>query len=238
MNEEPKEQWGCMQWGMLVACLLFSAWVVLPAFTRVSSRGDSMIGMNKCKQIILSLKQYSKDHDSAFPDHGKVAVHSSNEVFRELFKEGIVTDERIFGCPQSIFNPDNVIGDPPGFEKALQPGECHWMLLKGQSDVSHPETPLVIEKSLNSSWPPRWEVTSGSSLWMRSERVAKKGCSWPGGRILIGRVDGSVSMEKLRPDGTIDWHAYGTPGPDGKRWIDTLTPEQLSKLSYWDIEEK
>lgn len=45
-------------------------------------------------------------------------------------------------------------------------------------------------------------------------------------------------MEKLSPDGTIDGHAYGTLGPDGKSWIDTLSPEQIAKLSYWDIEEK
>jgi len=197
-----------------------------------------MKSVNNCKQIILSLKQYSKDHDSAFPDHGKVLFRSANEVFREWIKEGIVTDERIFGCPSSIFNPDNDIGDPPGFEKALLPGECHWMLLKGQGDFSHPDAPIVIENSLDLSWPPKWEVTSGFSSWLGPEKAAKRGRSWSGGKIIIGHVDGSVSMEKLRPDGTIDWHAYGTPGPDGKRWIDTLTPEQISKLGYWDIEEK
>ena len=26
--------------------------------------------------------------------------------------------------------------------------------------------------------------------------------------------------------------------PDDKSWFDSLTPEQIAKLSYWDVEEK
>ena len=90
--------------------------------------------------------------------------------------------------------------------------------------------PIVVENALNATWPPKWDVADQSGI--------KRGRVWKGNKIIIGRNDGSVALEKLRPDGTIDWHAYGTPGPDGKSWIDTLSPEEISKLSYWDIEEK
>ena len=45
-------------------------------------------------------------------------------------------------------------------------------------------------------------------------------------------------METLNEDGTLDWHSPNNRSPDGKSWIDTLSPEQVAKLSYWDIEEK
>lgn len=61
---------------------------------------------------------------------------------------------------------------------------------------------------------------------------------WKGNKIIIGRNDGSVSVEKLSPDGTIDWRRMCNSGYGNKSWIDSLSPEQIAKLSYWDIEEK
>ena len=228
MNEQVKERWGCLQWGLLVFCLFLLVQVVLPSLTRVSPRGDRMIGASCCKQIILSLRQYSYVHEDEYPDGQKREFHSANEVFRELFKDGIVTDESIFGCPTSRFCPDNELGSPPDFAKCLQPGECHWMVLKHRSLATHPRAPVLIENSLTASWPPKWSL----------ETNAIRGRSWPGQRIIIGRNDGTVSLERLNEDGTIDWHSESNLGPDGKSWIDSLSPEQISKLSYWDIEEK
>lgn len=173
---------------------------------------------------------YAKENAGRYPDGQKHEFHSANEVFRELFKERFATDERIFGCPTSRFFPDNELGQAPDFAKALQPGECHWVLLKHQTVESHPRTPVVMENSLTTSWPPKWSL--------ENQGQAIRGRSWPRHKIIIGRNDGSVAVEQLNGDGTIDWHSPGNIGPDGKSWIDTLTPEQLSKLSYWDIEEK
>jgi hypothetical protein len=230
MDEPPKQRWGCLQWGVLVFCMVLLALAVLPGGSRVSSQGNEMRAVSNCKQIILCLKLYAKDAESLYPDGKRPDLHTANQVFRELFKAEIVTDERIFGCPNSVFVPDNKIGSPPAFEKALMPGECHWMLLKHQSDDLHPRAPLVIENSLTAAWPPQWDVSPQAGN--------KRGRAWKGRRIIIGRNDGSVAVEKLRPDGTMDWHSPSNLDENGKSWIDTLTPEQVAKLAYWDVEEK
>ena len=240
MNESPKQRWGCLQWGIVVGglVLLFSMLIPIPPGSRIAAQGKQVKAVNNCKQIILSLKQYAKDADSAYPDGKHPELKSANQVFRVLFKDDIVVDERIFGCPDSIFNPDNDIGPPPNFEKALMPGECHWMLLKNQTDVSHPRTPIVIENSLNASWPPKWDVLQPFASWWSDDANKKRGRSWKGRRIIVARNDGSVAVEKLREDGTMDWHSPSNLDAHGKSWIDYLTPEQVAKLEYWDIEEK
>jgi hypothetical protein len=241
MNEPPKQRWGCLQWGMLVLLvLLVSLFDVRGTRPRIQTMGIQTKALDNCKQIILVLKQYSKDAESVYPDSRSKEFKSANQVFRELFKEGILLDasERIFGCPESIFMPDNLVGVGPGFEKALMPGECHWMLLEHQTDVPHPKTPLVIENSLTSSWPPRWDTSRPAVPQWFGDHSLKRGRSWRGREIIIGRNDGSVAVEELLPDGTLDWHSPNNLGPDGKSWMDYLTPEQIAKLAYWDIEEK
>jgi len=118
----------------------------------------------------------------------------------------------------------------PDFAKALTPGECHWMLLKLQTDTSAADAPIVVENALNASWPPIWDVSDQAGN--------NRGRSWKGGKIIIGRNDGSVAVEKLSPDGTIEWRRRYNSGYGNISWIDTLSPEQIAKLSYWDIEEK
>lgn len=107
------------------------------------------------------------------------------------------------------------------------------MLLKSQTDKAHPKTPIVIENALGASWPPKWEY----QRWF-GKTLPKRGRSWGGREIIIGRNDGSVAIEKLQPDGTLDWHSPPNLDEHGKSWIDYLAPEQVVQLSYWDIEEK
>lgn len=187
-----------------------------------------MKAVNNCKEIILTLTWYASHHEDEYPDGQEHQFHSANEVFRELFKAGIITDERMFGSPTSSFYPDKELGQPPAFAKTLLPGECHWMLLKHQGLSSHPKTPIIIENSLTASWPPKWSL----------ETHGIRGRSWPKRKIIIGRNDSTVAVEQLNEDGTLDWHSKNNLGPDGKSWIDTLSPEQIAKLGYWDIEEK
>jgi hypothetical protein len=235
MYKPPKERWGCLQWAVVLVVGLLG-WLSIESFRpMISKQAFQMRGVMNCKQIILSLKQYAVDNGSAYPDAGPAAgsAKSANRVFRRLFEERFATDERIFGCPNSVFVPDMDIGMAPDFAKALTPGECHWMLLKLQTDRSAADAPIVVENALNGSWPPKWDASG--------EAGGKRGRTWPGRKIIVGRNDGSVAVEKLSTDGTIDWRAnrnLGNDNHDGKSWIDTLTAEQIAKLSYWDIEEK
>ncbi len=231
MNEQPKQRWGCLQWSVVIGVILLLVMLILPALPqKVAKIGRQSQAMNNCRQIILSLKQFAVDNGHAYPDarSSGEGLESANQVFRLLFKEGIVTDESIFGCPNSMFVPDGRIGVKPDFSRAVGPGECHWMLLKYQTDTSAGNAPLIIENGLTASWPPKWSLDTHSI----------RGRSWPIRRIISGRNDGSVVMETLNEDGTLDWHSKNNRGPDRKSWIDTLSPEQIAKLSYWDIEEK
>lgn len=221
-----------MQWGVVLTVALLGWMFMSSVKPMISKQGVQMRGVMNCKWIILSLKQFSKDNGSAYPDAGPAAVSakSANRVFRRLFEERIATDERIFGCPNSVFVPDINIGMAPDFAKALTPGECHWMLLKLQTDTSAADASIVVENALNASWPPKWDVSGQSGN--------KRGRVWKGNKIIIGRNDGSVAVEKLSPDGTNDWRRIYNSEYGNKSWIDSLTPEQIAKLSYWDIEEK
>jgi len=236
MSEPSNQRWGVSEGVIGIGIIIFvlgvfqlGVWLLTPK-TRLAVVGEKPKATNNCKQIILCLKQYAKDADGFYPDNQRSDLLSANQVFRELFKQDIIFDERIFDCPNSVFATDNDIGSSPKFEKALMPGECHWMLLKHQSENVHGSTPLVIENSLNTTWPPRWDVSP--------EAGTNRGRAWKEHVIIVGRMDGTVTLEKLLPDGTLDWHSPNNLGPDGKSWIDTLTPEQIAKLSYWDIEEK
>ena len=234
MNEPPKVRWGCLQWGIVVGLGLL-AWIFIASFQPMISRQvTQMQGVNNCRQIIISLKLHARDNGSTYPDAGLETSggESANQVFRKLFQEKILTatKEQIFGCTNSVFVLDGDIGTAPDFAQALTPGECHWMLLKFQTDTSNGDMPVVVENALNATWPPKWDVSDQSGN--------KRGRVWKGNKIIIGRNDGSVAVEKLSPDGTNDWRRIYNSEYGNKSWIDTLSPEQIAKLSYRDIEEK
>lgn len=223
-----------MQWSVVLTVALLG-WMFTEAFLPMTAKqGTQMRGVLNCKQVILSLKQYAKDNGSAYPDTALAGggAKSANQVFRRLFQEEILTaaHEGIFGCTQSVFVPDGDIGMAPDFAKALEPGECHWMMMRGQTDASMGDMPIVMENALNVSWPPRWDISDQAGH--------KRGRAWKGGRIIIGRNDGSVAVEKLSPDGTMDWRCMYNTGYGNESWINTLTPEQTARLSCWDIEDK
>ena len=232
MNERVKQPWGCLQWGIVLVVGLLGCVFIISVQRMISRPSLQISGVNNCKQIILSLKLYAVDNGHAYPDAQSSGngAESANQIFRRLFKGEIVTHEGIFGCPNSVFVPDGNIGTAPDCAKALAPGECHWMLLKFQTDASIGDMPVVVENSLNAAWPPKWDVSDQAGN--------KRDRAWKGNKIIIGRNDGSVAVEKLSPDGTIDWRRMHNSGYGNKSWIDTLSPEEIAKLGYWYIEEK
>ncbi|MDZ4406329.1 MAG: hypothetical protein U1A53_26960 [Prosthecobacter sp.] len=231
MNEVPKQRWGCLQRGIVIGCVLLLIALSIAALNLFPEMSRQMRAMRNCKSIILALEHWSHDNGMGYPDAWPNEFKSSNQVFRRLFTDEIITDERVFECPGSVFILDNDVGHPPNYDKALAPGECHWMLLKQQTGAAPQKMPLIIENSLNTSWPPKWGLSAPNG-------VRKRGQAWSGRQIIIGRNDGSVQVEKLREDGTLDWHSPPNLDEHGKSWIDYLTPEEIAKLSYWDIEEK
>ena len=139
------------------------AGLAVPAFSFMAqTQENQMKGINNCKQIILSLKQFSKDNGSYYPDSVQNPVtggmaQNANDAFRFMIQEQIVADERIFGCPAG-YTPNNDIGQAPSYGNALMPGENHWAMTSGQTDTSVGSMPLVFENPATNSWPPVWNA--------------------------------------------------------------------------------
>ncbi len=178
---------------VVITIIAILASLAVPAFTMVQTQGNQMKGVNNCKQVILSLKQFSKDNNSQYPDSvanpltGSMA-QNANDAFRFMIQEQIVTDERIFGCPAG-YNPDNNIGQAPNYGNALMPGENHWAMTGNQTDTTVGNMPVVFENPVSPSWPPLWNADVAGQI--------APGRTWPGGKIIIGRNDGSVAVEAL-----------------------------------------
>lgn len=178
---------------VVITIIAILASLAVPAFTMVQTQGNQMKGVNNCKQIILALKQFSKDNNSQYPDSvanpltGSMA-QSANDAYRYMIQEQIVTDERIFGCPAG-YNPDNNIGQAPNYGNALMPGENHWAMTGNQTDTTVGNMPIVFENPTSISWPPLWNADVAGQI--------APGRTWPGGKIIIGRNDGSVAVEAL-----------------------------------------
>ncbi len=179
---------------VVITIIAILASLAVPAFTMVQTQGNQMKGVSNCKQVILSLKQFSKDNNSQYPDTvqnpltGGLA-QTANDAFRFMIQEQIVTDERVFGCPAG-FNPNNNIGLAPAYADALMPGENHWAMTGNQTDTSVGNMPVIFENPSNISWPPLWNADTAG-------QANTPGRAWPGGKIIIGRNDGSVAVEAL-----------------------------------------
>lgn len=172
--------------------------LAMSQFTNAQKTANQMKGVSNVKQIIIAMKQFAGANNSQYPDQfggngqggqGGTAA-TSNDAFRNMFIEGIVTDERIFGCPAGFNTKDNNnVGTAPGFSSALMPGENHWAMTMGQTDTTVGNMPLVFENPATQSWPPQWNVDLAGKL--------APGRAWAGGQIIVGRNDGSVEVVTL-----------------------------------------
>ena len=175
---------------VVITIIAILAGLAVPAFNGVQEKARQMQGANNCRQIIISLKSYASDYGGNYPDFDKNdPPQTANDAFRHLIKGGQLEDERVFSCPASPYIPDNNLGESPEYAEALGPGENHWMMTKGLTDSASGNAPVVFENSVSNSWPPAWNCDVAGQ--------AKEGRSWKGGKIIVGRNDGSVATEKL-----------------------------------------
>lgn len=173
--------------------------LAMSQFTKAQQTANQMKGVSNAKQIVIALKQFAAQNNSLYPDSvspaqggaaGGGTVATSNDAFRNMFIEGIVTDERIFGCPGGYNTRDNNnIGNAPGYTLALQPGENHWAMTRGQTDTAVGNMPIVFENPATSSWPPQWDVDKAGQL--------APGRAWAGGQVVVARNDGSAEVVNL-----------------------------------------
>ncbi|MCB1279770.1 prepilin-type N-terminal cleavage/methylation domain-containing protein [Prosthecobacter sp.] len=178
---------------VVITIIAILAGLAVPTYTYVQMLANQGRGVNNARQIIVSMKLFSKDHGSMYPDSvanpltGSLA-QNANDAFRYMIQEKIVPDERIFGCPAG-YNPDGNIGQSPNYGHALTPGENHWAMTAGLTDTAAGNMPLVFENPATPSWPPLWNADMAGKI--------APGRTWSGGKIIIGRNDGSVAVESL-----------------------------------------
>lgn len=117
-------------------------------YVQITTELRAYAKLHSAYQVHLALVAFSKLHDGHFPP----AEHTSNEAFRELFKAGLVDDERRFFLEGSAWHggaaaPDGKIGDKEdGFAKAVGPGENHWAYTSGlNAKTSDPSIPLFMD---------------------------------------------------------------------------------------------
>ncbi len=178
---------------VVITIIAILASLAVPAFNSVQRQGNQMKGVSNCKQVIVSMKQFATRYNSQYPDSvpnpytGGTAMNS-NDAFRFMIQEQVVTDERIFGCPAG-YNPDANVGVPPNYGNALMNNENHWAMTQGLTDTSAGNMPLVFENVAAASWPPQWNANAAGQV--------RPGRTWPGGQIIIGRNDGGAEVVDL-----------------------------------------
>ena len=161
----------------------------MPAFNGVQERARQLQAGNNVRQIIIAMKSYAADHDGKYPDADPSNPKTANEAFRLLVRAGLLDDERVFGSPNSSVSSDNYIGEAPDFMDAVTAGENCWALTKGLSDSEKGNLPLVFQAPNSAAWPLTWNADNTSKTL--------EGKAWLGGKIIIGRNDGSVNAERL-----------------------------------------
>lgn len=190
---------------------------VAPLYFATSEKAKMMQASSNARIIIIALKNYASDNAGKYPDADKILdAQTSNDVFRQLITKGVVEDERIFTAANSPFVGDNNIGTAPDFKEALKARENHWAMTKGLTDSSNGNAPLIFENPTGgASWPPMWNCdVAGQPV---------EGRAWRGGKIIIGRNDGSVSAEQL--ESSHGDHVLLKTGADGKDLFTRLGDE-------------
>ena len=133
----------------------------------------------------MGLFLYQGENDGGIPD-GETA----NEVFRSLIVEGHIDSESVFGCRRSDFVPDGKFGNPPSYERALEPGENHWMMVVWPEGTERKRSkPFIIEAA---------DMSMGAPLWHPWEKESTApGRTWTSNRLIVVMGDGSVSTYKI-----------------------------------------
>jgi hypothetical protein len=168
--------------------LIVLGWVLSEGYARVILRMKAKAAVRTAYSLHQAWFAYATNHDDAFP----TAQHDSNEAMRELFRGGLVDDEKLFwiqGCAWCSPNsrPDGKIGDEAnGFAEAVSAGENHWACTAGLTTKHDRLIPLIMDG-----------FTEQVGQWCDDPK--KKGGVWNGRYAIIVRIGGSARVYDLPP---------------------------------------
>ncbi|SKB00254.1 hypothetical protein SAMN02745166_03104 [Prosthecobacter debontii] len=218
MSPPPQTRTGWRWWHWLVSGIVLILLIdtLIPCSCRITVKANQMKAASNSRQIVALLLTYASDYGDHYTDHGlDLTQVTSNEAFRRLVQEGWVPDETIFGCPGSRFMPDKNLGTAPDNDQALISGENHWMMVAGLSPTSPSYYPVVLENTVDLSWPPRW--------WADKELKPVRGRAWPKDGIVVAFNDASVETVKLDRKGEYLHLPKRILAPGGKKPLPPMT---------------
>jgi hypothetical protein len=191
--EKPKKGWGWLQWGVVaIVCALITVFGYSLALSILDITG-TVRGVRNSAYIVGALKLWAYDNNGDYPDSKLGANATANAAFRQLFIDDVFFEERRFGSVYSPYVPDGEIGIKPNYDRALEPGENHWMFIGGLNSESPGYMPMIFENALDASWPPKWK----NHLFIKKER----GRTWRKGTVVVAFMDNSVNTVQLQQSG-------------------------------------
>ncbi len=197
-----QRSWGMGHWIVVIATGLLALAYITAGNGYIGRKSPQFKGASNARQIVGLMLTFASDNSGMYPDSlPQPGAVTANQAFRHLCQEGFVKDETLFGCPQSSLLPDKNIGHGPGYAQFLMPGENHWMLLSGMSNMDPSLHPLVFENATSTVWPPQWLRFSPPGLTLNPLRP--RGAAWGDEKVIVALNDGSVEMVKLVPKGSL-----------------------------------
>ncbi len=186
---------GALLLGVLVF-FPYAFWRHLNSFSEMKAKA----AMRQAYQIHQALFAYAQTHDGNFPvppQEGSDHL-TSNEAYRELFRAGLLDDEKLFYVQRSAWHDgktksDHDIGtEATGFNQALARNENHFAYVSGlNANTSDPTTPLVMDGFI-----------PGSDLRWSKDKTEKGGV-WKGRWAIVVRVSGAAKVIDLDAEGRV-----------------------------------
>ncbi|MFN4942918.1 MAG: hypothetical protein ACK40T_05910 [Akkermansiaceae bacterium] len=205
MNPQPKKYkpFGWRFWLLLIGCIVILCSFAFNSISFDRTRSYRAEAVSNLKQIGYALYDYqdqygtypndltAKQHPSEFNLSGS----SSNAIFRQLFAADIVENEQIFyaNFPR-VSRPDGDISSGHLLEK----GEVAFAYIAGLSIEDKPSLPIAFGP-----------IIPGTI------RFDPKPLN---GKAIVLRIDGSISVLKLRPDGHAISAGESLLDPDNSLW--------------------
>lgn len=191
--DKPTKKWGWLQWGSVLGVTGLVGLISMASWQLVKTAGEQAASIKNVRSIGGLFLAWAADNGGIFPD----AIHyderkTANLVFRQLFKDELLDDEKLFGAVRSPYKPDGEVGLAPHYAQAVGPNENHWMMFGGLSNTSSPNEILLFENSVNAAWP-LW--------WRKGEDEPRRGRAWPDGKIGVCLTDLSVQLVTLEERG-------------------------------------
>ena len=188
---------------VVISIIAILAGIALPVFGEVKIRGDQTKALSNAKQIGTACKIYATDNNGLYPHLSKYPTTSNpatvnveasaqdkaNDVLGILIPD-YLPDRNIFVNAKSAFTKKY---QSAPVADGLPVNTNEWAYVSGLSDTSNSRWPL-----LGDGFKPGTETSDPSYV---TDEAAPGGI-WKGKKAVVIRVDGSGSVETLKPGTT------------------------------------